>query len=567
MLNSSTLIMIECKMQNNSAEESAGTVSSEMTTVHFTKFHLNYKNWASEEENVSRKPFPWTKSSKFPNIKVTAPVIENGGAIYSHHSALDISHSLFCHNKVNGGGIFFLKFSTATVNNCTFVNNSNNTVVLTESTEASVISCTFQSNSCPFYGGAILVNNSCELRVLQSIFLNNSAAFGGAISVDGHSLLMITESSFFENSAKLETWDIYKNISGEGGAVYISKSQVNIIQSQFYKNYAYVSGGSVLIGESSLLILDTVFENNVAGFNGGAVTIVAYCSGIIEDSLFINNSAQNKTVGYGGGLGIGFHNTVNILGVNFFQNEAPTGGAIFAAEFSQVTLHNSSLEGNKGSAIYIVIESSFQIQDCWLYNNYSPYKGGAIYVESYCELNVRNTVFRYNEAVASGGTFYVDLKSVVSTYNCLFTENSAYKGGGALAAYSSYIKIFTSNFTENMAVNGDVFAIGVNLFIVLIHCIVENNNAGVNGGVFYTEINSQLNIATGIFMDNFAYGSGGVFWIRNSTINVWNSSFAENSVRVSGGVIDADDTSMINISHATCIGNKVIGGRGGVLDA
>ena len=564
VLNSSTLIMIECKMENNSLEESAGTISPEITSVHFTNFHLDYKDWALEERNVSRKLFQWKRNTKFTNIKVTASVIEYGGAIYSHYSLLDISHSLFYHNKVNRWGTFFLQLSAATVNNCTFFNNSNTAVILTDNTQASIINCTFQSNSCPFYGGAILVNNSCGLRVLESTFLNNSAAFGGAIVVNWYSTLMVAESSFFKNSANLEIWDVYKNVSGEGGALYIGYSQVKIFQSQFYKNYAYVSGGSLLVGQSSLLMLDAVFENNIAGFNGGAVTIVAYCSAIIENSLFINNSAQSKAVGYGGALGIGLHCTVSISEVNFFQNEAQTGGAIFAAELSQVTLYNSSLEDNKGSAIYIVIDVSFQIYDCWLHNNSSPYKGGAVYTELYCALNVVKTVFKHNDAITSGGAFYVDLLSYVSLYNCSFTHNSAFKGG-ALAAYSSSIKIFTSNFTKNMAVNGGVFAIGVNLFIV--HCIRDNNTATGNGGVFYIEINSRLNITSGIFMGNSAFGSGGIFWIRNSTINVWNSSFVGNSVGVNGGVIDADDTSMINMSQTKCIGNKVKGGKGGVLDA
>ena len=394
VLNASTLIMIECKMQNNSGDESAGTVSSEMTSVHFTKFHLNYKNWASEEENVSRKWFPWTKNSKFANIKVTAPVIAYGGAIYSQDSALHISHSLFSHNKVNGSGTFFLKFSAATVNNCTFVNNSNTAVVLTDNTHASITNCTFQSNSCPFYGGAILVNNSCGLRVLESTFLNNSAAFGGAISVDGYSLLMISESSFFENSAILESWDVYKNNSGGGGALFISISEVHIFQSKFYKNYAYVSGGALFVGgESSLQIHDTIFENNIVDYNGGAVTIVVYCSAIIEDSLFINNSAKNKAVGCGAALNIGFVTTVSISRVNFFQNDAQTGGAIFAADFSRIILISSSLEGNKGTAIYIVNEITFQISNCQISNNSEAYKGGAVYVETYSVLIATNTVF------------------------------------------------------------------------------------------------------------------------------------------------------------------------------
>ena len=104
-------------------------------------------------------------------------------------------------------------------------------------------------------------------------------------------------------------------------------------------------------GESSLMIHNTMFENNIAGYNGCAISTAVYCSAIIEDSLFTNNSAQNKAVAHGGGLYVHLGSTVNISRVNLFQNEAQFGGAIFAADFSRIILSNSSLEGNKGSAI------------------------------------------------------------------------------------------------------------------------------------------------------------------------------------------------------------------------
>ena len=133
-----------------------------------------------------------------------------------------------------------------------------------------------------------------------------------------------------------------------------------------------------------------------------------------------------------------------------------------------------------------------------------------------------------------------------------------------MAAYSSDINLFATNFTKNKAANGGVFAVVANLYIEL--CIMDNNTVTGNGGIAYIEINSQLNITSSIFRGNSALGSGGVFWIRSSTINVRNSSFANNSVGVNSSVIDADDISMTNMSHTICIGNRVTGVKGGLLD-
>ena len=552
-------------VQNNVAEQSIGGFSPgiRIPFSYFTSLHFDYRNLALEAKSAPRRSFPQKKIHNTTQIKEMAS--EYGGVIYSHYSTLNISHSLFYNNRVNGsGGTLFVELSAAIVNNCTFCNNSNTAVILTESTVATIINCTFQDNSCPFFAGALSVNISCELNIVDSTFLNNSAAFGGAISVVMYSKLMITKCSFSENSAILETWDVYKNNSGIGGALVIGSSKVHIFQSQFYQNYAYVSAGSVYAEESLLLIHDTVFENNIADYNGGAVTIIAHCNSIIQESLFINNSAENKAVGRGGGLLIGLFTTVNIAFVNFFKNEAPEGGAIFGADFSEITLHNTTLEGNKGSAIYIVIKTSLQISDSRIYNNTEAYKGGAVFIETQCLLFVLNTMFEYNEATTSGGALYVDAISAVSLYNCSFTSNSAFKGG-ALAVYSSDIKIFATNFTKNKAANGGVCAVGANLHIEL--CMMDNNTVTGNGGVAYMEINTQLNITTSIFNGNSALGSGGVFWIRSSTLNVRNSSFSNNSVGVNGGVIDADDMSLINMSHTICIRNKVTGGKGGLLDA
>ena len=228
-----------------------------------------------------------------------------GGAIYSYNSTLDIWHSVFYHNKaVYGGGAFLIELSGAAVNNCTFFNNSNTAVVATDNTTTSIINSIFASNSSPDLGGAQLVGPFSVVNVSNTTFLKNSARAGGAVYVYDHPLLMMSDNFFSENSA-LQTMNglkpFYKNITIGGGAMFIVKSELNIFQSQFLNNSAFDSGGSMFSTESSLLIHDIVFESNDASSSGGAISTFDNSSIIIETSLFIDNSVQDKAVGNGGG--------------------------------------------------------------------------------------------------------------------------------------------------------------------------------------------------------------------------------------------------------------------------
>ena len=180
-----------------------------------------------------------------------------GGAIYSDNSTLDISHSIFYHNRVekgnegDDGGAMYLTLSTATVNNCTFYENSNAAVVLVNYTKVSVVNSTFQNNSCPCVGGAMFIKGCSVLNVSHTKFGENSAVFGGAVSVEGHSSLFIMNCSFSDNAAiDLNPGDRLAS----GGAIFIEESVVDIFGSHFKNNSADFMGGSVISRRSSLLI-------------------------------------------------------------------------------------------------------------------------------------------------------------------------------------------------------------------------------------------------------------------------------------------------------------------------
>ena len=464
------------------------------------------------------------------------------GDIYSYNSTIHVSHSVFYHNNAfYGGGASILKYSSGNVINCTFYNNSS-----------------------PIYGGAIAIDAKSILNISHSTFLRNFGGLGGAVSATGSSLLFIN-CSFSENAAILPkdyyTNPIYKKYNlGAGGVIFIQDGVLKLFQSQLYNCFAHDIGGSVFSGWSTLSVHKTLFRNNFAGSLGGAIGILQNSSLTIEDSLLMNNSLLNK--GNGGGLFIKVNSTLIMSNVHLIDNKATNGGAIYSTYACQITIFNSSFEGNTGSATWFEIDVLVQISNCQFLNNSASGQGAAIYVASSSVANLTDTVFSYNMADTMGGAFYIEKGADAYFHNCSFTFNSAYNGG-ALAAVKSDVHLTACNFIRNNAMKGGAFSINGTLYAI--HCILVNNTAHLNGGVGYIGEDSNIKIKTAMFKANSALIYGGVFWIRQSIVNIDNSSFAYNWAGITSGVIDAQNTSIINICQATFSGNKANGGYGGVL--
>ena len=423
-------------------------------------------------------------------------------------------------------------------------------------TSVSIVNCTYESNSSPDFGSALMVTNFCDVTVSHTTFLANSAPFGGAVFVFGHSSLVILNCYYLNNIApdigKINFNNELQGGEGGGGGLLIVRSVLKIFQSRFYNNFAVLNGGSVLSTESSLLIKDSQFENNIAALSGSAIMILNHSSVIIENSSLMNNSVLYQSTTTGGVLSMYVNCTAKISGVHFSKNRR----GVSAVGDGQITIINSSFEKSTSPVIFVRETVSLQMDHCWVFNNsaLTGNSGGAVSVSS-SSMIVTNSSFNHN----TEGNFYVELTDA-SFSNCSFTDNSALKGG-ALTAVNSNIQLIACNFTRNSATHGGAFSMIGNLIIT--DCVMKNNTAGGDGGVGYLEEPSKITITTSIFSQNSADGSGGVLWIKKCNMSMLNSSFVNNMALTNGGVIDADYLSLINISQATCYGNKA--GEGGVL--
>ena len=246
----------------------------------------------------------------------------SGAGITSYNSTLHVSDSDFYHNKAIIGGALALMLSVATVNNCTFFNNSNTAVVLVNNTNLSIRNSIYERKSSPVISGALLVALFSVVNVSNTKFLKNTAMGGGAVTVYESSLLVVSHCFFSENTAA----------TGE----LIRKILISLLPF----NVTCCSGGSIYSIKSSLLIHHTVFENNTARSKGGAIKI-ENTSIVIENSQFEHNKVQNIDSETGGGLSITINSTAVITGVYFYEN---TGGAISIADMCQIIVSNNTFE-------------------------------------------------------------------------------------------------------------------------------------------------------------------------------------------------------------------------------
>ena len=529
IVKTSSLIMSKCIVSGNYATKYPGVIYAHESFVYLknTYFKGNTAFLLGGAIFIEKMSYLRIKNCIFKQNQVHGAV-GSGAAIFSlYNSVLDVSYSIFDHNKAPYRGALFQLTGKTIINQCLFFGNS-------ESVIASW--------------------NSSEISIMNSIFQNNSANhLGGAVAVAEKSVLYISNTTF-ENNAQVSvsTKNVHKPfiLPQGGGAIYLFKSVGNISNSRFYNNSASYAGGSVYATSNcSLSISNTTFENNVAVAFGGTITSVN-CFMNIQHTKFKNNSVLNKVDGKGGGLYLPFNSTIEISHTLFSKCHASIGGAI-TSNSSTIIMFNSSVIANTGSAVVLGKGDSFEIKNSSFYNNSTPKDGGAIICDA-CVLQMTNTRFSYNRAVRRGGAVNVDDSKLIA-HSCLFTDNDAYTGGAMDIMYSN-VSIFDSTFSNNTATDGGIARLE-EAYLVMTNNHLSNNTAHGDGGVILAASVTML-MSNCLVINNTANGNGAVFFMEGGTTVLRNSSFVTNVARLRGGILFAFRVAVIHIVQSFCFENQ-----------
>jgi len=155
-------------------------------------------------------------------------------------------------------------------------------------------------------GGGIY--SSSSLHVYKSHFSGNTCNGDGGAIVDAAGHTVIDRSSFFENEAV------------NGGALWIGLSSVDITNSTFYLNFAFVDGGAIHHRSNlPLRVLHSTFLENEAGefpdgpSAGGIDSSTSSSDPIIKSSVFAYNTFDGKLADVYGDFSLADHSLFTTL--------------------------------------------------------------------------------------------------------------------------------------------------------------------------------------------------------------------------------------------------------------
>ena len=234
-----------------------------------------------------------------------------------------------------------------TINSSTFqsVQKGNTVLVLNEVSTATIVKCSFLSNSLHypiigsyFFGdemldyvyfqrstpsGMLYVAFS-NISIISSKFMHNRADIGGAL-VAHSSTLYLARSTYSNNTANF------------GGVMVTSGSIVYMDNNTFINNVA-LDGGAMVTYNDNFTISSTTSNNNSADFSSGVMITFGDSSFIISTSTFTNNRADN----FGGVMITRGASSFTISTSTFSNNTARFGGVMSTFDNSSFTISTSS---------------------------------------------------------------------------------------------------------------------------------------------------------------------------------------------------------------------------------
>ncbi len=442
-------------------------------------------------------------------------------------------------------------------------------------------------------GDLDIVNNTAEVDV------EIVAADAGVATIDGNGLdrvLHISSAGLEMTGITLTNGDATVSSFKGGGNLFNDKGAVILTGGQVMNGTADVGGGlynySSNPGEGIMSLTGTqVMLNEATNASGGIF------SGGDDSSLTLSGASvrANTAVTQGGGISVS-------NGVFVMENESSVslntsntdGGGISAYFTSAFTVTNSLVEANtatngNGGGIYLEGDSTAQgffMENAVVSDNIAGLHGGGIFDIASENLHVYTSTFSLNVAsdlggairagnpVIIGGTFDGNQASrggaiggslMMKIENATFTNNSAVDGG---ALYTQFLEGNHLSFQSNHA---DGFGGGAyvwNRSLSLQNSTFSQNTAGVDGGGIYHNTDSFYNhsnvISGSLFHLNTAGSNGGAFW-TSASMNVVNSTVAENTATSFGGGVFIAASGLVTTTHTTLAFNQANGQLGSGL--
>ena len=357
---------------------------------------------------------------------IMVPTYSGGMDAHNGYGAtLTLDNSVFIiNNESNKGGGIAMSVGQGSVGD----NGSSGSVEYIIICDGAVI----RGNHAVEMGGGIYLERESgkdyypsTIDILSGVISENSAPKGGAICVfnaSGAPSSLKNEVNIGSTNGSLTISNNVTTNNGDGGAVYISYGNVNMLNGELTFNEAN-NGGAIIVENGQFFMAGGSISNNISTNNGGAV--------------YVSNG------------------NFTMQGGDLCNNTSIDGGAVYISG-GQVDIYNGVFDSNRasrnGGAIYVNTDSvdvTINIYDGSIINNKADNHGGAIGANA---SGVYGITLNIGDKECKGNNL-----SKHEDYTCpVIKNNTSSKLGGAFCLHGNsevlLVNIYCGNVSGNLAI-------------------------------------------------------------------------------------------------------------------
>ena len=483
--------------------------------------------------------FPSNQSSRLRDIRVLN-ITSSGEAVDTSAvfwgppgSKINVTRLTAANNTIQ---IFSIEDGTLVLNHSKLTNNSatvGSPVHLRTKSNGTFENVSFAGNGATHSAGSLMSDDSA-IRITNCAFEDgNSAEFGGFVDAEEHSNVTIRDSIFSRGQAK------------NGGCLRVHLSNLTLHNVMLRECHSVVDGAAMHLSNVTANITTATLDSNRAGDDGGC--LYAEFSNVTGDDWAVKNNSAGD---HAGGLRVRLRTYFSLANSVFVDNEADRGGAVSQELASVVNFTHVSFSGNvaatEGGAFYIT--SSTTILSSCTFNDSRADDGGILFARKMTTVNISSSIMRNGTARRGGCLLALD--GSVRVANSTMENCTSKEDGGAMHLRNITAHISNSSFLSNSAEDsgGAVFA-DEKTHLEGGEWIVEDNSAGGDGGGVLLK-QSTIQVKDSLFRNNSALHGGAVHQSSSSNGTFLNATMINNTCSRNGGAFFTVDSSRLNISNS-----------------
>ncbi|CDW71619.1 UNKNOWN [Stylonychia lemnae] len=374
-----------------------------------------------------------------------------------------------------------------------------------------------------------MVNSVEGLTVENSIFRNCYSKQKGGVFYMEQTKLQSKNSIFLDNAAE------------SGGCFYCKSCQMYFENVTTSFNQAKYGGVLSIDNDANITLLNAIMNNNFALNDGGVINMARTNLTNTNKAIVTINDSQairNNIAKNGGYLYIDNINAeIRIFRIKVYNISANSdGGFIRIINGMKVDIRDSQFKQFKAEVGSFMISESLLITLNYLNNyflcdenydyfsqkqnlqngNYNAIYGSVFHVTNAKSINSQSNNYQQCGQTKLGGVFYLSktqLNDSKSSYSFISSLS-----GGIIYAQESMIRIFQSDFQQNLANQAGIFQISQRSGLYIDKSVFQYNFANYTSGILHLSTQSYMIVKNSDFSFNYA-DENSVFDINDSNLD------------------------------------------------